>query len=47
MEQVTPEFLTLGLIWYIVFLFSTTCHEASHALAAKIAEIQLLFMADK
>src|SRR5262245_16692567 len=36
MEQVTPEFLTLGLIWYIVFLFSTTCHEASHALAAKI-----------
>src|SRR5262245_36792738 len=36
MEQVTPEFLTLGLIWYIVFLFSTTCHEASHALAGKI-----------
>ena len=25
-----------GLIWYLVFLFSTTCHEASHALAAKI-----------
>jgi Zn-dependent protease len=25
-----------GLIWYGVFLFSTTCHEASHALAAKI-----------
>jgi hypothetical protein len=24
------------LIWYIVFLFSTTCHEASHALAARI-----------
>jgi Zn-dependent protease len=34
--ELTPEFLTLGLIWYIVFLFSTTCHEASHALAAKI-----------
>jgi Zn-dependent protease len=31
-----PQFLTLGLIWYIVFLFSTTCHEAAHALAAKI-----------
>src|SRR5262245_28670482 len=36
MEQLSPEFLSLGLIWYIVFLFSTTCHEASHALAAKI-----------
>ena len=36
MEQLTPEFLSLGFIWYIVFLFSTTCHEASHALAAKI-----------
>ena len=31
----TPN-LALGIIWYIVFLFSTTCHEASHALAAKI-----------
>jgi len=30
------QFLTLGVIWYIVFLFSTTCHEASHALAAKL-----------
>src|ERR1041384_5754037 len=36
MEQLTPEFLTLGLIWYVVFLFSTTCHEASHALVAKV-----------
>jgi Zn-dependent protease len=36
MEQISPEFLAFGLIWYIVFLFSTTCHEASHALAAKI-----------
>lgn len=34
--ELTPEFLTLGLIWYAVFLFSTTCHEASHALVAKI-----------
>ena len=31
----TPD-LALGVIWYIVFLFSTTCHEASHALAAKM-----------
>jgi Zn-dependent protease len=36
MREVTPEFFALGLIWYIVFLFSTTCHEAAHALAAKI-----------
>jgi Zn-dependent protease len=28
--------LALGVVWYIVFLFSTTCHEAAHALAAKI-----------
>jgi Zn-dependent protease len=36
MPQLSPEFLALGLIWYIVFLFSTTCHEASHSLVAKI-----------
>jgi Zn-dependent protease len=35
MEQ-TPDFLAIGLIWYIVFLFSTTCHEAAHSLAAKL-----------
>jgi Zn-dependent protease len=31
----TPDFLVLGLIWYIVFLFSTTCHEGAHSLVAK------------
>ena len=31
-----PDFLVLGVIWYIVFLFSTTCHEGAHALAAKL-----------
>ncbi|MBI3663446.1 MAG: site-2 protease family protein [Acidobacteria bacterium] len=36
MRDVTPEFFALGMIWYIVFLFSTTCHEAAHALAAKL-----------
>lgn len=36
MEQLSPEFLAQGLIWYVVFLFSTTCHEASHSLAAKL-----------
>ncbi len=34
--QMQPETLALGLIWYIVFLFSTTCHEGAHALAAKL-----------
>ena len=34
--QPTPETLALAMIWYIVFLFSTTCHEAAHALAAKL-----------
>ena len=36
MNDLTPEALMMGFISYIVFLFSTTCHEASHALAAKI-----------
>ncbi len=31
----TPD-LALGAVWYIVFLFSTTCHEAAHALVAKL-----------
>jgi Zn-dependent protease len=31
-----PQSLVLGLIWYIVFLFSTTCHEGAHALVAKL-----------
>jgi len=34
MPEITPEFLLFGFIYYVVFLFSTTCHEASHALAA-------------
>src|SRR5258708_38584994 len=29
MNNLTPETLMLGFISYIVFLFSTTCHEAS------------------
>ncbi|RMI19508.1 MAG: site-2 protease family protein [Calditrichaeota bacterium] len=28
------ELFTMGLLWYAVFLFSTTLHEAAHALAA-------------
>ena len=30
------EFLIAGLVWYVVFLLSTTCHEASHAWAARL-----------
>lgn len=30
----SPDILVDGFAWYLVFLFSTTVHEASHALAA-------------
>src|SRR2546430_17058267 len=36
MTDVQPELIALGFIWDVAFLFSTTCHEAAHALAAKI-----------
>ena|ERR1700690_3955958 len=36
MPDFSPQFLMIGLIYYIAFLFSTTCHEAAHALAAKL-----------
>jgi len=36
MGDFQPELIALGFIWYVVFLFSTTCHEAAHAMAAKI-----------
>ena len=36
MADLSPELLALGFIWYVAFLFSTTCHEAAHALVAKI-----------
>jgi len=31
---VTPDLIVLGLTWFVVFLFSTTLHEAAHAFAA-------------
>ena len=31
-----PDLLVVGFIQYVVFLLSTTCHEAAHALAAKL-----------
>jgi Zn-dependent protease len=36
MPDLSPEFLAYAFISYIVFLFSTTCHEAAHALVAKL-----------
>lgn len=36
MPDLSPETLALAFIWYVAFLFSTTCHEAAHALVAKI-----------
>jgi Zn-dependent protease len=34
--SISPEMLVMGFISYVVFLFSTTCHEAAHALVAKL-----------
>lgn len=31
-----PDLLVLGFVQYVVFLLSTTCHEAAHALVAKL-----------
>jgi Zn-dependent protease len=36
MPEISIDTLTLGLIWFVVFLFSTTCHEGAHALMAKL-----------
>src|SRR5437588_10524250 len=36
MPNLTSETLLVGFIYYVAFLFSTTCHEAAHALVAKL-----------
>ncbi len=36
MPDLSPDLLVFGFIWYITFLFSTTCHEAAHALVARV-----------
>ncbi|HEY6127832.1 MAG TPA: site-2 protease family protein [Candidatus Acidoferrum sp.] len=36
MPDINAGTLVFGFIWYVAFLFSTTCHEASHALVAKL-----------
>ena len=33
--NLSPDVIALGAVWYVAFLFSTTCHEGAHALAAK------------
>jgi hypothetical protein len=32
----SAEFLVIGLAWYVILLFSTTCHEAAHSSVAKL-----------
>src|SRR6266436_6233968 len=44
MSDVQPELIALGFIWYVAFLFSTTCHEAAHALAGSTGI--MLFMSE-
>src|SRR6516225_11257083 len=36
MPGINADTIVFGFIWYVAFLFSTTCHEASHALVAKL-----------
>jgi Zn-dependent protease len=36
MNDLSPQTLVIGFISYVVFLFSTTCHEAAHAFVAKL-----------
>lgn len=36
MPELSVDTVTLGLIWFVVFLFSTTCHEGAHALVARL-----------
>jgi Zn-dependent protease len=36
MSEFNPGLIVHAFIWYFVLLFSTTCHEASHALASKL-----------
>ena len=43
MPNISPEALAFGFILFVVFLFSTTCHEAAHALVAKIGGDETAF----
>src|SRR3989442_10218429 len=43
MGELRPELIALGFIWYVAFLFSTTCNEAAQAVAAKIGGDETAF----
>ena len=43
MPDLSPEALAGYFILFVVFLFSTTCHEAAHALVAKIGGDETAF----
>ena len=43
MFDLTPDLLVFGFIWYVTFLFSTTCHEAAHAFVAKMGGDETAF----
>lgn len=34
MNNLNPDLFAMGVMWYVVFLLSLTCHEAAHALVA-------------
>jgi Zn-dependent protease len=34
MNNIDPQVITIGIVWYLAFLFSTVCHEGAHALVA-------------
>jgi Zn-dependent protease len=36
MPDFSPDLVLYGFIWYVAFLFSTTCHEAAHAFVANL-----------
>jgi len=40
-----PDTLALGILWYVAFLLSLTCHEGAHAFAAKLGGDPTAFLA--
>ena len=40
-----PDALALGLLWYVAFLLSLSCHEAAHSLAARFGGDPTAFLA--
>jgi Zn-dependent protease len=34
--MLNPQIIASGVVWYVAFLLSLTCHEAAHALVAKV-----------